>query len=95
MTKAIKRMWINQPSTLQPHHALHGTNVLAQHEYDDTIRIYFLSGDKVSQQVSKLALSEGWRPDTPTSEAAPTEQRSQAMDYRATAAQGYEVDERS
>jgi hypothetical protein len=25
----IRRMWINQPSTSQPLHHLHGTNVLA------------------------------------------------------------------
>lgn len=56
----MKRMWINQPSTLQPLHHLHGTNVLAAHEYDDTWRIYFLSGPVVSQQCSGLCLSEGW-----------------------------------
>ena len=58
--KEIKRMWINQPSTLQAHHFLHGTKVLAQHEYDDTIRIYFLSGNVVHQQVDRSALSDGW-----------------------------------
>jgi len=57
-----KRMWINQPSTLQPHHALHGTNVLAVHEYDDTFCIFFLSGEVVSQQVFRSVLSPGWRP---------------------------------
>lgn len=55
------RMWINQPSTLQPLHHLHGINVLAVHEYDDTYRIYFLSGPIVSQQVFASALSPGWR----------------------------------
>jgi hypothetical protein len=57
---AIKRMWINQPSALQPHHALHGTRVLAVHEYNDTYCVFFLSGDTVNQQITKLALSEGW-----------------------------------
>ncbi|MBC8737177.1 hypothetical protein F6X40_10190 [Paraburkholderia sp. UCT31] len=61
MSNEIKRMWINQPSTLQPFHALHGTNVLATREYGDTWRIYFLSGSVISQQISALALSEGWR----------------------------------
>lgn len=57
----IKRMWINQPSTLQSLHHLNGLNVLAVHE-DDSImmRIYFLSGDVISMQAPKLALSDGW-----------------------------------
>jgi len=60
MADALTRMWINQPSTLQPHHKLHGTNVLARHEYGDTMQIFFLSGEVISQQVSRLALSPGW-----------------------------------
>ena len=60
MRKEIKRMWINQPSRSQQFHDLHGTNVLAVHEYDDTWRIYFLSGNVISHQISRLALSEGW-----------------------------------
>ena len=57
----LKRMWINQPSTLQPLHHLHGTNVLAHHEYDTTWRVYFLSGPVISQQVFRLQLAEGWK----------------------------------
>lgn len=60
MPKELTRMWINQPSTLQALHALNGTNVLAYHEYNNTMRIYFLSGNIVSQQCSILALSKGW-----------------------------------
>lgn len=56
----LKRMWINQPSTLDIDHDMHGTNVLAHHEYGDTWRIYFLSGNIVSRQVMRYALSEGW-----------------------------------
>lgn len=55
-----ERMWINQPSTLQPQHKLNGTNVLAVHEYDNTFRIYFLNGKVESQQIDGLALSKGW-----------------------------------
>lgn len=55
-----QRMWINQPSSLQPHHALHGVNVLAVHEYGDTFRVYFLSGSTVSQQMLRRTLSNGW-----------------------------------
>lgn len=71
MSKNPQRMWINQPSTLQPLHHLHGTRVLAQHEYDDTWQIYFLSGDTISMQASRLCLSEGW-PDKHTCATEPT-----------------------
>jgi len=57
----VERMWINQPSMLQPYHGLHGTNVLATRESDDTCIIYFLSGDVTSQQIDPIALSKGWR----------------------------------
>lgn len=56
-----RRMWINQPSTLQPLHAFNGMNVIAVHEYDDTARIYWLSGDIESSLCSWSCLSEGWR----------------------------------
>lgn len=56
----MKRMWINQPSTLQTFHKLHGTCVLATPEYDGKHRIYFLGGDVISQQVYTDVLSEGW-----------------------------------
>lgn len=62
MTPEIKRMWINQPSKAQPLHHLHGTNVLAVLEYTGTYRIYFLSGNIISQQASSLSLSKGWKP---------------------------------
>lgn len=55
-----RRVWINQPSTLQPDHALDGMNVLAIRDTDTMARIYFLSGPIESQQISYLALSEGW-----------------------------------
>ena len=58
----LVRMWINQPSTLQPLHRLHGTNVLAQTDNNTTSRVWFLSGDVISQQVPVNALSWGWRP---------------------------------
>lgn len=64
MKAELRRMWVNQPSTLQPHHKLHGTSVLAIKEYDNTYRVYFLSGPIVSQQMTGLALSEGWIDET-------------------------------
>jgi streptomycin 6-kinase len=57
----IARMWVNQPSTLQPLHSLHGTNVLAAPEGEGLFRIWFLAGEVVSQQAPRAALSSGWR----------------------------------
>jgi hypothetical protein len=55
-----KRMWINQPSKLQPLHHLNGTNVIAI-PYDATgSLIYFLSGTTISMRANNLWLSEGW-----------------------------------
>lgn len=54
----MTRMWINQPSTLQPLHHLHGTNVLSE---DGTNRIWFLSGPVISMVVPHNVLSLGWR----------------------------------
>jgi len=57
----VERMWINQPSRLQPYYHLHGTRVLAVRESEVTYQIYFLDGDVISQQIDPLALSKGWR----------------------------------
>ena len=54
-------MWINQPSTFQPLHALHGQNVLACREDGDTWRIYFTAGPVISQRAASTARSPGWR----------------------------------
>ncbi len=56
-----QRMWVNQPSTLQLLHSLHGKNVLAVAEHDDVMRIYFVDGPIVSQQAPRNSLSVGWR----------------------------------
>lgn len=54
------RMWINQPSTTQPHHDLHGTNVLAElTEQARTARVYFTSGPIISMEIERTALSPG------------------------------------
>jgi hypothetical protein len=53
----FERYWINQPSTLQPHHKLHGTNVLV----DTTdYTCYFLEGAIISMLIDPLCLSKGW-----------------------------------
>jgi len=57
----LKRMWVNQPSSLQPDHELHGTLVLAgKSNYNDSLTCYFLSGDVISAEILKTSLSEGW-----------------------------------
>ncbi len=53
----LKRMWINQPSTLQEFHRLHGQNVLLDVERET---IYFTSGPVVSMQIPLSVLSPGW-----------------------------------
>jgi hypothetical protein len=60
-TSLPQRMCINQPSAQQPLHSLHGTNVLAVFEREGTYRIYFLSGNTISQEASSLCLSKGWK----------------------------------
>lgn len=64
-TKRPQRAWINQPSTLQPLHHLHGVRVLAQWDYDNTFTVYFLDvqpdgRDVVSCLADGLWLSAGW-----------------------------------
>jgi hypothetical protein len=58
----VKRMWINQPSTLQPFHHLHGTNVLAHFdEKTGKTTVYFLDGETVSSMVPNNVLAGGWQ----------------------------------
>jgi hypothetical protein len=59
----MKRMWINQPSTLQENHELHGVCVLAEDQrlpYRKVVRVWFTSGDVISMEILPSALSEGW-----------------------------------
>lgn len=55
------RAWINQPSTLQQHHELHGVNVLAVAERAGVVRVYFLSGDIISMEMLTNQISLGWK----------------------------------
>lgn len=58
----MHRMWINQPSTLQPHHDLHATNVLVAREASapGMRRVYFLRGAVISMVLPAVVLSPGW-----------------------------------
>ncbi len=57
------RMWINQPSTLQPDHKLHGQEVLASFpsDRDGFIRVYPNSGALIATSVHKSILESGWK----------------------------------
>jgi hypothetical protein len=64
--KRMARKWINQPSTLQPYHKLHGKNVL----YDpNTEEVWFTEGNLISSQIDPLALSDGWTKQTQTGDS--------------------------
>jgi hypothetical protein len=54
------RAWINQPSTLQPLHKLHGTRCIVVEQYFDSVRVCFTNGDIVAMDVPTLCLSKGW-----------------------------------
>lgn len=69
MSNLPQRCWINQPSTQQPLHHLHGTNVLAVKETESTYRIYFLSGPIISQQAPANSLSKNWVGNTAPAKA--------------------------
>jgi len=58
----LTRMWINQPSTHNVHHNLHGRNVLMVEgdKGDISVRIYFTEGAVVSMQILPICLSKGW-----------------------------------
>ena len=57
----MKRMWINQPSTLQLAHKFHGMNVLAPEESSDNcVTVYPIDGPVISLMVPTMVLSEGW-----------------------------------
>lgn len=58
----IRRMWVNQPSTLQPDHALHGTRVLADLDdktWDHSTQVFFIEGPVHSAVLLTSSLSDG------------------------------------
>jgi hypothetical protein len=69
--KALERYWINQPSTLQPHHKMHGKNVLARlgvtinrklkNQNPLITTVYFVDGDTISADIFTNSLSPGWK----------------------------------
>ena len=62
--RELQRMFVNQSSTLQPYHRLHGVHVLADYDTarvdDKIITVYFLEGSVISQRMCRNALDKGW-----------------------------------
>ena len=62
----MTRVWINQPSTLQPDHCYHGRNGLvnfAEKRHSskgDIVRFWFADGEEVSTDVFASSLSGGF-----------------------------------
>ena len=54
----IFRAWINQPSTLQPLHKLHGTKCIAVEDRPGNVRLYFTDGAIHSMDADLLCVSE-------------------------------------
>ena len=60
----IQRAWINQPSTIQEDHQLHGMNVIVDFSKSkDFPTVYPTEGKIISMIISRLSLSPGWRPN--------------------------------
>jgi hypothetical protein len=62
----IYRAWINQPSTLQPLHHLHGTVCIARDDGDDTLTLYFTTGDKHSMIAQRNCIARVYLSDAET-----------------------------
>ncbi len=50
----FQRMWINQPSTLQPYHSFHGQNVWAVDSGGDEVDVCFTNDEDAG--VDRLAV---------------------------------------
>jgi hypothetical protein len=59
MKPAIYRAWVNQPSTLQPLHRMHGMKCIVydDHQDDGEVTLYFTDGPIHSMQARKLWIS--------------------------------------
>ena len=55
----IYRAWINQPSTQQPLHKLHGRRCIVHDNIEDTyVTLYFTTGKVHSMIADRLSISE-------------------------------------
>ena len=53
----IYRAWINQPSTLQPLHHMHGVKCIVEDNGGNTVTLYFTEGDVHSMEAFKICVS--------------------------------------
>ncbi len=53
----LYRAWINQPSTLQPDHDLHGRYCIVADTKEPYVKIYFTEGPVHSRMIARLAIS--------------------------------------
>lgn len=53
----IYRAWINQPSTLQPLHRMHGRRCIAHDTGDQSVTLYFTDGDVHSMMAPRQCIS--------------------------------------
>lgn len=71
MPRDLRRRWVNQPSTLQPLHALHGRNVVADytdHVHGEPVTVYLIAQDAfslpdypiASAEIPDMFLAVGW-----------------------------------
>lgn len=63
MKNHMARFWVNQPSTLQQAHTLHGLHVIAPQDLaacGNSATVYFVRGPVISALISPQALSPGW-----------------------------------
>lgn len=54
---AIYRAWINQPSTLQPLHSLHGKRCIVHDTGDQSVTLYFTDGEVHSMTAMRQCIS--------------------------------------
>ena len=56
----VARVFINCPSTLQPHHDLHGRRCIAVYGNPrvETVQVFFTEGAVVSMEIHPMYLSE-------------------------------------
>ncbi len=67
------RQWINQPSTHQPFHTMHGQRVIYISDYThNTVIVAPISGSAETMVIPSACLSPGWpetnQPATPTTQ---------------------------
>lgn len=57
----MERMFVNQPSTNQDFHHIHGLNVIADYKPNEhSSRCWPVKGEVISLQIPNICLSKGW-----------------------------------